>query len=179
MKFCCECGAPVSLKKPAGDDRSRYVCHQCQTVHYQNPKIVVGVLPVIGERILLCRRAIEPRHGYWTLPAGFMENQETLLAGARRETWEEARATVCDEQLYAVISVPDLDQVHVFFRARLARPDFAPGVESLDVCLFDHKDIPWQELAFTPVKRVLGLFVEDWARGHFPCREESIAGSWK
>ena len=176
MKYCSGCGASVSLQVPEGDDRRRYVCGSCQMVHYQNPKIVVGTLPVTGDRILLCRRAIEPRHGYWTLPAGFMESRETLLAGARRETWEEARAVTCCEQLYAVMSIPDADQVHVFYRAQMELPDFSPGLESLEVDLFALQSIPWQKLAFLPVKRVLTSFVEDHARGKFLFREETVTG---
>lgn len=174
MKFCSDCGHPVSQRIPEGDDRPRYVCEQCQTIHYHNPRIVVGCLPVYGEQILLCRRAIEPRFGYWTLPAGYMENGETTLEGAWRETWEEAGARVGKEVLYRLFDLPHVNQVYMFYRAVLPEPSFAPGVESLDVRLFDESEIPWQDLAFPVVTQVLKDFFADRARGRFCVRVSSV-----
>ena len=120
MKFCSQCGSPaLELRVPSGDTLPRYVCSSCGTIHYQNPKVVVGCLPVWGEQVLLCKRAIEPRHGLWTLPAGFLENGETIFAGAARETAEEAHARVVVGPLYTMISLPYINQVYVMFRARL------------------------------------------------------------
>ena len=125
MKFCSHCGNPVSQKVPEGDNRLRHVCDHCQTIHYQNPRIVAGCLPVWGRRVLLCRRAIHPRYGFWTLPAGFMENGETVEQAARRETYEEACARVGELQLYTLFDLPHINQVYMLFRGELADPDFA------------------------------------------------------
>lgn len=160
MKFCSECGACLILKVPPGEERLRYVCERCGTIHYQNPKIIAGTLPLYEGRILLCRRAIEPRYGLWTLPAGFMELGETLEEAACRETWEEAKAAVQIEGLHALYSIPIISQVYVFFRARLPKPEFGPGPESLEVKLFEPREIPWSQLAFSSVKRALRDFLE-------------------
>jgi ADP-ribose pyrophosphatase YjhB (NUDIX family) len=167
MKFCSHCGAPVVLKVPAGDNRPRYVCERCATIHYQNPRLVVGCLPEWQDRVLLCRRAIEPRHGLWTLPAGFMENGETTAEGAVRETLEEAGARVEVIALYSMINVPDINQVYLLYRARLLDLDFHPGEESLEVALFSEADIPWQELAFRTVHKTLQHYYEDRREGQF------------
>jgi ADP-ribose pyrophosphatase YjhB (NUDIX family) len=148
MKFCSACGQPVELRVPEGDARLRFVCSSCGTVHYQNPRIVAGCVVECQGRILLCRRAIEPRRGYWTNPAGFMEIGESLHAAAARETLEEALAEVTLGSMLSVVSVIRRAQVHVFFRATLPEPRFGAGEESLDVQLFDEQDIPWPELAF-------------------------------
>ncbi|MFV3333733.1 NUDIX hydrolase [Pseudomonas sp. NY15437] len=174
MKFCSLCGAGVSLRTPSGDNRPRFVCDQCQTVHYQNPRIVAGCLPVWEGRILLCRRAIAPRQGFWTLPAGFMENGETLEQAAARETLEEANARVNSLQLYTVFDLPHISQVYVFFRAELADLHFSAGEESLDVQLFEESDIPWDELAFPTVGRTLEYFLADRLVQNFPVRNEGI-----
>ncbi len=174
MKFCSECGAPVSRKVPAGDDRPRHVCDACETIHYQNPRIIAGCLPVHEGRILLCRRAIEPRHGYWTLPAGFMENAETVEEAAARETREEACAEVTLDGIYAVFSVRHINQVHMFFRATLATPDFAPGMESLETRLFAEDEIPWDDLAFPTVIKTLRYYYRDCATGEFEVRVRDI-----
>ncbi len=137
MKFCSHCGQPVTLRVPEGDHRPRHVCTGCGVVHYQNPKIVAGCVPEYEGRILLCRRAIEPRLGYWTIPAGFMENGETTQDAARRESLEEALAEVEIGSLLAVVHVLHADQVHVMFRARLPKPQFGVGPESLEVMLCD------------------------------------------
>ena len=167
IKFCNSCGAAVTHRIPEGDTLHRAVCDACGAIQYENPKVVVGCVPVRGERILLCRRAIEPRYGLWTLPAGFMENNETLAEGAMREAMEEAHASVEIEELYTVFSVPHISQVHMMFRARLVNDDFRAGIESLDVKLVSAEEIPWHELAFTVVRRTLEHFLEDRARGHF------------
>ena len=150
MKFCSHCGNPVSQRVPAGDNRLRYVCEHCHTIHYQNPRIVAGCLPIWGEQVLLCRRAIEPRRGYWTLPAGFMEENETVEDAARREAQEEACADIRIEQVLAVYSVPRISQVQVMFRANLAS-GIAAVPESEEVGLFAWKDIPLAEMALPTV----------------------------
>ena len=147
IKYCPECGATTSIKIPSGDNRERVVCSQCELIHYQNPKIVVGCVPVIGNEILLCKRAIEPRYGFWTVPAGFMELGETLIQGATRETYEEACAKVNIGHLFAIVDVISAGQVHAFYTADLMG-DFAPGQESLDVKLFNKNDMPWDQMAF-------------------------------
>ena len=159
MKFCSHCGGEVEHKIPDGDNRLRYVCTVCGIIHYQNPNIVAGTIPVYEDKILLCRRAIEPRHGFWTLPAGFMENQETTIEAAMRETWEEAEAKVEIDGLFTVINVPQIDQVHMFFRATLIGGHYGVGPESLETQLFSEEDIPWDELAFPTVKRTLKRFL--------------------
>ncbi|HSN20543.1 MAG TPA: NUDIX domain-containing protein [Usitatibacter sp.] len=152
---------------PEGDTLNRAVCDACGAIQYENPKIVVGSIPVRGDRILICRRAIEPRYGLWTLPAGFMENEETAAEGAMREAMEEAHAQVQIEELYTVFSVPHISQVHMMFRASLLNDDFRAGTESLEVKLVTAEEIPWHELAFTVVRRTLEHFLEDRERGVF------------
>jgi ADP-ribose pyrophosphatase YjhB (NUDIX family) len=167
MKYCSHCGAAVTLKVPAGDNRPRYVCDRCGSVHYQNPRMVVGCLPEWEDRVLLCRRAIEPKYGFWTLPAGFMENGETTAEGAMRETLEEAGARVEVIDLFSMINVPDINQVYILFRARLLDLDFHPGEESLEVALFREADIPWQEIAFRTVHKTLEHYYEDRRLGSY------------
>ncbi|WP_300726461.1 NUDIX hydrolase [Pseudomonas sp.] len=175
MKFCSLCGHSVSQRIPEDDSRLRYVCDHCQTIHYQNPNIVAGCLPTWGTQVLLCRRAIEPRKGYWTLPAGFMENGETVEQAAQRETLEEACAQVEHLEIYTLIDVPHINQVHIFYRARLQSPDFAAGIESLEVRLFDEADIPWSALAFRTVSRTLECFFADRQSDTYPVRSEAVA----
>ncbi len=174
MKYCSECGSEVALRVPRGDDRPRYVCGTCDTIHYQNPKVVVGCIPEWEDKILLCRRAIEPRHGLWTLPAGFMENGETTQQGAARETLEEAKARVGVGALYTMFNLPHINQVYLVFRSRLLDLDFGPGPESLDVRLFDEPDIPWGEIAFPVIKETLALYFRDRATGGFALRAGDI-----
>jgi ADP-ribose pyrophosphatase YjhB (NUDIX family) len=174
MIYCSNCGARVVEKVPAGDDRARFVCETCSTVHYQNPKIVAGCIPEWNGRVLLCRRAIEPRLGLWTLPAGFMENLETTEQAAARETWEEARARVTNMALYGVFSIPHISQVYMMFRARLQAEEFAPGPESLDVRLFEEHEIPWDELAFPVVRLTLERYYRDIRGDTFPVHVEDI-----
>jgi ADP-ribose pyrophosphatase YjhB (NUDIX family) len=174
MIFCSKCGARLIVKVPPGDDRPRHVCEACTTIHYQNPKIVAGCIPDWNGRLLLCRRAIEPRYGLWTLPAGFMENGETTEQAAARETWEEARAHVCKMELYGVFSIPHISQVYLMFRTSLAEESFAPGPESLEVRLFEVHEIPWDELAFPVVKLTLGKYCNDLKKNVFPVHVEEI-----
>lgn len=165
MKFCSECGHAVALAIPEGDNRPRHVCTQCGTIHYQNPKNVIGTIPVWEHegqlQVLLCRRAIEPRYGYWTLPAGFMENGETTGEAAARETEEEAGANIELGPLFALLNVAHVHQVHMFYLARLVDLDFHPGEESLEVQLFSESEIPWDELAFPTIRKTLELFFAD------------------
>jgi ADP-ribose pyrophosphatase YjhB (NUDIX family) len=167
MKYCSNCGAPVALKVPPGDNLPRHVCDACGTVHYSNPKLVIGCIPEWRDQVLLCRRAIEPRYGLWTLPAGFMENAETVAQAALRETLEEARARVELGEMFSVLSVPHVSQVHIFYRARLVDLDFGPGAESLEVQLFPESAIPWQEIAFRTVSTTLRHYYADRTAGTF------------
>ncbi|MFO7276206.1 MAG: NUDIX hydrolase [Pseudomonadota bacterium] len=165
MNFCSHCGARVELRVPPGDHLPRYVCTACGTVHYQNPKLVVGCVPEYEGRILMCRRAIEPRRGFWTIPAGFMENGETLQQAAARESKEEALADVEIGSLLSIVHVLHAHQVHVFFRARLLSPGFAPGPESLEVELVEPSAIPWDDIAFPSTEFALRRYLEDRAAG--------------
>ena len=174
MKYCSTCSHPVEQRIPQGDNRHRYVCTSCETIHYQNPRIVAGTLPVWEGRVLLCRRAIEPRYGYCTLPAGFMENAETTVEAAERETLEEALATVHIEDLYTIIHVPHIDQVHMFYRATLTDGKFGAGEESLVTELFALDQIPWDEISFPTVRKTLEYFVEDVGNNTYPIRVSDI-----
>jgi ADP-ribose pyrophosphatase YjhB (NUDIX family) len=174
MKYCSQCGETVTVKVPEGDSLPRHVCVACGTIHYQNPKIVVGCIPEWDDRILLCRRAIEPRYGLWTLPAGFMENGETVQQGAARETLEEARARVEIGTLYTLFNLPHISQVYMLFRGRLLDLDFGPGSESLEVALVPESEVPWQEIAFPVIKESLLLYFRDRAEGAFPMRSGDI-----
>ena len=166
MKFCSTCGAAVERRIPEGDQVLRFVCVSCAEVHYQNPKLVVGCVPEDeAGRILICRRAIEPRHGFWTIPAGFMENGETLQQAAARESAEEALADVEVGSLLTVVHVLHADQVHVFFRGRLRSPQIGAGEESLEVKMVAEHEIPWDELAFTSTTYTLRRYLEDRAAG--------------
>ena len=167
MKFCSDCGAPVSLKVPAGDNLPRHVCDACNTIHYQNPRMVVGCIPEWEDRILLCRRAIEPRYGLWTVPAGFMENGETTFQGAARETLEEANARVDVGQLFAIYNIPHINQVYMLFRARLLDMDFSAGAETLETRLFVEGEIPWDQLAFATVRNTLTHYYADRKSGEY------------
>jgi len=162
MKFCSECAHPLSQKIPRDDSRLRFVCDNCHLIHYQNPKLVIGSIPVwYGEgetKILLCRRAIEPRYGYWTLPAGFMENGETTSQAALRETKEESGANIKLHELFSLLNVPHVDQVHLFYRATLLDLDYFAGTESLEVALFSEAEIPWDDIAFQTSYHTLKFF---------------------
>ena len=160
MKYCSHCAHPITTRIPNGDNRLRFVCDGCGVIHYQNPKIVTGCLPLWDNRLLICKRAIEPRYGRWTLPAGFMENGETVPEGAARETWEEAQARVHKLSLFGLFNIPHINQVYVLFQAPLVSPEFAAGEESLEVKLVDVADIPWDELAFPVIRRALELYTD-------------------
>jgi ADP-ribose pyrophosphatase YjhB (NUDIX family) len=167
LNFCSNCGATVALRVPPGDSLPRHVCDNCGTIHYRNPLMVVGTIPEWSDQILLCRRAIEPRSGLWTLPAGFMELGETTAETALRETLEEAKARVELGEVFSLLSVPHVNQVHLFYRARLPEPDFAPGEESLEVALFRESEIPWNEIAFRTITTTLRHFYADRRNGLF------------
>jgi ADP-ribose pyrophosphatase YjhB (NUDIX family) len=174
-KFCPHCGsAHLEIRVPEGDTLPRQVCGDCGTIHYQNPKIVVGCLPEWQGRILLCKRAIEPRLGLWTAPAGFLENGESLSAGAVRETLEEADARVHLGELYTVISLPQINQVYMMFRATLADLDFGPGSESLEVRLYEEDEVPWEALAFRTITRTLRNYFLDRKLGAFPLHVSAL-----
>jgi len=165
LNFCSHCGSPVISKIPTGDHLPRFVCTGCGMIHYKNPLLVLGCVPQWEGKILLCRRAIEPRLGFWTVPAGFMENGETMQHAAARECYEEALATVEVGSLLAVVNVTHAGQVHVMFRAQLVKPEFAPGPESLEVGLYDETEIPWGQLAFASGEFTLRKYFADRAAG--------------
>lgn len=173
-RYCSACGAALTRRVPSGDLRERDCCDICGAIHYVNPRPVVGTIPVWDQHVLLCRRAIEPRHGFWTLPAGFMEVGESTLEGALRETQEEAGARIEMGPLFSVFDVPHVEQVHIFFRARLLDLDFAPGEESLEVKLFTEAQIPWSDLAFGTVSTALRLFFADQARASFGTYHQTL-----
>lgn len=164
-RFCSHCGAPTVREVPPGDHLARQVCPACHAIHYENPRIVVGCVAEHGERILICRRAIEPRRGFWTIPAGFMENGETLAQGAARECHEEALARVDIGSLLAVLDIPEAHQVHVFFRARMVDGRFGAGPESLESQLVEEPQIPWGEFAFPSTRFALQRFLADRRAG--------------
>jgi ADP-ribose pyrophosphatase YjhB (NUDIX family) len=166
IKHCRECGTAVAYRVPDdGDTKERAICTACQTVHYENPLNVVGTVPHLGDRVLLCKRNIEPRKGKWTLPAGFMELGETTLQGAARETDEEAGAQFEMEALFSVLSVPRVGQVHLFYRARLLSDQFNPGHETQEAVLFTEEQIPWDEIAFRTVRETLVRYFADRRQG--------------
>lgn len=166
MKFCSHCGQPVEFIIPEGDSFPRFVCSACNTIHYQNPNNVVGCVAEASDgRILLCKRAIDPRKGFWTIPAGFMENKETLAQGALRETMEEAEANVELKGLQSVIDVPFASQVHVMYYGSLVDDAFGCGPESLECQLVAETDIPWDDIAFPTVTYALKSFFADRAKG--------------
>lgn len=161
MNFCSHCGSGrLTFRIPEGDTRPRFCCEACGTIHYQNPLVVVGAIARWEGRILLCRRAIEPRAGYWNLPAGFLENGETLAQGAARETLEEAGATIEIERLHSVYDIPHVRQLYVFFLANMHSKAFESGPESLETALFLPEEIPFDDLAFTSNHYALRRYIE-------------------
>jgi ADP-ribose pyrophosphatase YjhB (NUDIX family) len=174
QKFCNQCGHATVRRIPPDDNRLRDVCEHCGAVHYQNPRNVVGVLPIWEDKILLCKRAIEPRHGKWTLPAGFMELGETTAQGAMRETQEEAGAQIELGPLYTIIDVPHAEQVHFFYLAKVLSAELFPGPESLEAAFFEPQDIPWSELAFRTVFTTLEHYLQDTKKNVFPIHHYDI-----
>lgn len=176
IRFCRQCGTGVNYRLPDdGDTRERAVCPACGTIHYENPLNVVGTIPYLGSRVLLCKRNIEPRWGKWTLPAGFMELNESTQQGAARETDEEAGAHFEIGALFSVLSVPRVGQVHLFYLARLLDDQFAPGHETIEARLFEEDEIPWDEIAFRTVKETLEHFFSDRRTGRFAVHNIDIA----
>ena len=174
MKYCSSCGSKVELKVPQDDNFPRYCCTNCDAIHYQNPNIVTGTIPIMKDRILLCKRAIHPRPGMWTLPAGFLENGETLGQGAFRETLEETNTEVKMGNLYAIFNIPQISQIYMLFFAEVLREDFGKTPESLEVKLFKEEEIPWQELAFPFVPIVLKNYFADRKVNKFDLKVETI-----
>ena len=174
MKYCTQCGGTVSKSIPQGDNRERFVCGHCQHIHYQNPRIIAGCLPFFEDQVLLCRRAIEPRRGMWTLPAGFLENGESISDGAVRETLEEANARVRVDSIYTIFSLPHISQVYVFYRAQLLDLDFSAGEESLETKLFREQEIPWDLLSFAAIEQTLTAYFSDLKHGQYQLREGTI-----
>ena len=175
MKYCSQCGASLVYRIPVGDDRPRYICDKCKTIHYQNPKVVVGCIPVWEEKILLCRRAIEPGLGKWTLPAGYLENGETAEQGAVRETFEEAGVAVEIVQPYALYSLTFADHIYFIFYARMQDTHFSPGEESLSTKLFREDEIPWGDMAFKVIKEILKQFFGDRSQNRLLLQVGEIA----
>ena len=168
MKYCSHCGSnDVEQKVPDGDNRLRYCCVQCETIFYENPKIVTGCLAQWQDKILLCKRAIQPRLGSWTLPAGFMENHETIQEAAARETFEEATAKISNLNLYAIYNLPYISQVYMIFRGDIEDGEASPGIESLETEFIAEADIPWNDLAFPVIKETLELYFQDRKNGVF------------
>jgi len=174
MKYCAECGSATENKIPEGDNRPRDCCTVCDLIHYTNPKIICGTIPVRGESVLLCKRAIEPRYGKWTLPGGFMENGETVSQGAFRETLEETNTEVEMGELYAIFNVPQINQVYMLYLAKVVADDYSSTSESLDVKFFAENEIPWDDLAFPFVPKVLKNFFSDLEKGDFPLSTHTI-----
>ena len=167
MNFCSNGGAAVTQRVPPGDNLPRWVCDSCDTIHYENPRMIVGCVAEWDGRILLCKRAIEPRYGLWTVPAGFLENGETTADGARRETLEEANARVEIDALFSLYNLPHINQVYMLFRGRLLDADIGPSAETLEARLYQETDIPWNEIAFVTVRRTLHQYFSDRRDGQF------------
>lgn len=180
MNFCSHCAAPVILEIPQADNRPRYSCPSCGRIHYVNPKMVVGCIPIWDDRILLCKRNIEPRKRFWTLPAGYLECDESTEQGARRETLEETGVLVDGLTPYRLFDLVHISQVYLMFLARLRAPDgFHPTEESMDVRLFREKDIPWSDIAFPVIGRTLQSYIEDRQANTFLFRQEEVTETMK
>ncbi len=167
MNYCSNCGSPISLRTIDGDAIPRFECTSCDVIHYQNPKVVVGVLPYWEDKVLLCSRAIEPRKGYWNVPGGYLENKETLAEGASREAWEEAQITLENLKLHSVYSIPHISQIYMHFISPMPDLTFSPGIESLEVRLFREDEIPWDQIAFSSSKFTLKNYFQDLKSGSF------------
>ncbi|TFH68403.1 NUDIX hydrolase [Gammaproteobacteria bacterium LSUCC0057] len=178
MNYCNECGANTRQAIPDGDNRPRHICSSCDTIHYQNPKVIAGVLPIWGDQVLLCRRDIEPRRGFWTLPAGFLENGESSVEGAIRECYEESLAVVENCRLLGVFDIPYIDQVYILYRGELTAPQFAPTPESSEVALFNQAEVPWGELAFPVVEMALDLHFQQSEQPQ-PASHHLVTRPWR
>lgn len=174
QQFCSQCGHPLTRDTPPDDNRIRDLCTHCGAVHYQNPRNVVGIIPIFGDQVLLCRRAIQPQHGKWTLPAGFMELGETTEQGAMRENQEESGAQIQVQSLFTIIDVPSVNQVHLYYLAQVLAPDLAPGPETLEAEFFDLDRIPWDQLAFRTVSTTLQHYLQDREHGGFSTHHYAI-----
>ena len=174
MNCCVKCGHPTTEKIPLGDSKVRQVCTHCGNIHYENPKVICGALVTWQDKVLLCRRAIEPRYGLWTLPAGYMELFETMEQGTARETWEEAEAKIEIESLYCMYNIPRIGQIYVLFKANLVDGQFGAGPETIESRLFAEDEIPWEELAFPSVQHTLRHYFEDRKQQQFPMHLETI-----
>ena len=174
MNYCSECGAKVRFQTPAGDDRPRYICNACNRIHYENPKMVVGCIPEYEDKIIMCRRDIEPRKGKWTLPAGYLENGESVKEGARRETLEESGAVVGNLTSYLLIDIVYINQIYLMFRGQMFKPEYYPTAESAEVKLMHESEIPWDQIAFKAIEKTLQYYFKDRANGNFPFRVRPI-----
>ena len=174
MNHCSHCGETLTRGIPPGDDRERFICPSCGTIHYQNPRMVVGCIPFWQDRLLLCRRSIEPRHGLWTLPAGFLENEESVEEGARRELMEEALASALELRPYGLYNIRHVSQVYLMFITELASDEFGAGEETLEADLFEEAAIPWDDLAFQVVEMALKRYYRDARRGTFPFHIDDV-----
>ncbi len=184
LKYCSNCGAKVIFKIPEGDNRERYCCDNCGMIHYENPRCVVGTIPIYLDngvpKVMLCKRGIEPRLGYWTLPAGFLENGETSAEGALRETVEESCAQVENLKLFRILNVAATNQIHIFFSADMPKPEYEVTPESTEINLYSFDDIPWRKLAFPTVHRALKDFVDEYPQGDLSCQMDDIGRiDWK
>lgn len=168
MKYCSDCGQTLEIQTPTGDTRERFVCQSCHKVHYQNPNVVAGVVAHSGEKVLLCRRGIEPQKGYWCLPAGFMENGESSDQAAAREAVEETYAKLEMQSLYAVFNLPHIDQVYMYYLAKLEDENIGAGRETIEAGLFAEDEIPWDQLAYPTIAAVLKQYFLDRKDNNFP-----------
>ncbi|MDY7032038.1 MAG: NUDIX hydrolase [Thermodesulfobacteriota bacterium] len=176
MNFCGNCGQTLTYRIPARDDRPRFICENCDIIYYENPKMVVGCIPLWQGRILFCKRSIEPQYGKWTIPAGYLENGETVMEGATRETFEEAHAKVKNLKPYALYDLTFINQVYLLFRGDLVNLNFGAGEESLEVKLFREDEIPWDHIAFSVIRETLRQYVKDSPAGTFPFYISNISG---
>jgi ADP-ribose pyrophosphatase YjhB (NUDIX family) len=174
MKYCSDCGDPIVMKVPEGDDRERHCCDSCGAIHYFNPRIIVACIPRWEGKIMLCKRGIEPRHGYWTVPGGFMELDETTEQGAMRETWEETHAKVNITRLHGMYNIPQIGQVYVVYLADMISPEFEVTPESTEIRLFDPSDIPWDSIAFNVIEKSLRQYVEGVSTGDESFHRDTI-----
>lgn len=174
IKYCNQCGNPITIKVPDGDNLPRATCESCNFIQYENPRVIVGCIPEWENKVLLCRRAIEPRLGFWTLPAGFLENNETTQQGALRETKEETNASATIIDAFSLIDIPHINQIYLLYRAKLNDDNFSPTAESSEVALFEEASIPWDDIAFAAIKRSLKQYYKSKHEGSFDLYTETI-----